>query len=57
MGSVQDCSKLPEKLDLHRHEVEFSVGDYVFLKVSSMHGVTRFDIKGKSALTSAVRNH
>ena len=31
-------------------EVEFNVGDYVFLKVSPMHSVTRFGIKGQLAL-------
>ena len=35
--------------DLHRREVELNVGDYVFLKVSPMLGVTRFGIKGKLA--------
>ena len=29
--------------------MEFNVGDYVFLKVSSMRGVTRFGVKGKLA--------
>ena len=35
--------------DLHRCEVEFNVGDYVFLKVTPMRGVTRFGVKGKLA--------
>ena len=35
--------------DLHRGEIEFSIGDSVFLKVSSMLGVTKFGIKGKLA--------
>ena len=30
--------------------MEFNVGDYIFLKVSPMCGVTRFGIKGKLAL-------
>ena len=35
--------------DLYRREVEFDVGDYVFLKVTPMRGVTRFGVKGKLA--------
>ena len=35
--------------DLHRWEVEFSVGDYVFVKVSPMRSVIRFCIKFKLA--------
>ncbi|XP_060962121.1 uncharacterized protein LOC133032258 [Cannabis sativa] len=35
--------------DLHRREVEFDVGNYVFLKVTPMRGVTRFGVKGKLA--------
>ena len=30
-------------------EVTYDIGDFVFLKVSLMHGVSRFDIKGKLA--------
>ena len=30
-------------------EMEYVVGDFVFLKVSLMHRVTRFGIKGKLA--------
>ena len=33
--------------NLNRREVEYDVGDFVFLKVSPMHGVTQFGIKGK----------
>ena len=36
--------------NMHQMEVEFNVGDYVFLKVSPMGGVTRFGIKGKLEL-------
>ena len=35
--------------DLYRREVEFDVGDFVFLKVTHMCGVTRFGVKGKLA--------
>ncbi|KAL5795203.1 hypothetical protein ACOSQ2_000023 [Xanthoceras sorbifolium] len=35
--------------DLHRREVEYEIGDYVFLKVTPMRGVTRFGVKGKLA--------
>ena len=37
-------------VDLNRREVEFDIGDYVFLNVSPMHGIIRFGIKGKLAL-------
>ena len=33
--------------DIRRRELEFQVGDHVFLKVSPMKGVRRFGIKGK----------
>ena len=33
--------------DVRRKELEFDVGDYVFLKVSPMKGVMRFGKKGK----------
>ena len=42
-------SRQKKYVDLHRREVEYNVGDFVFLKVSPMHGVTRFGIKGKLA--------
>ena len=35
--------------DPKRKDVEFQVGDYVFLNVSPMKGVMRFDKKGKLA--------
>ena len=35
--------------DLNWREVKYDVSDFVFLKVSSMHGVTWFGIKGKLA--------
>ena len=35
--------------DLKRREAEYDVGDFVFLKVPPMQGVTRFGIKGKLA--------
>jgi ribosomal protein L21E len=33
--------------DKHRHQLEFNVGDLVYLKVSPMKGLMRFDKKGK----------
>lgn len=35
--------------DLYRRKVEFDVGDFVFLKVTLMRGVTRFEVNGKLA--------
>ena len=35
--------------DRRSRPLEFMVGDFVFLKVSPMRGVTRFGIKGKLA--------
>jgi hypothetical protein len=36
--------------DNRRKELKFEEGDFVCLKVSSMHGVKRFQVKGKLAL-------
>ena len=33
--------------DTKRRDLEFKVGDYVYLKVSSMRGIKRFNVKGK----------
>ncbi|KAM6577479.1 hypothetical protein CsatB_029316 [Cannabis sativa] len=40
-------SRLKSYADLKRQEVEFSVGDLVFLKVSPMKGIMRFGKRGK----------
>eukprot|EP00257_Ricinus_communis_P020026 XP_015579170.1 uncharacterized protein LOC107261825 [Ricinus communis] len=42
-------SRQKSYVDLKRKHMEFSVGEYVFLKVSFMHGVMRFSKKGKLA--------
>ncbi|XP_062119238.1 uncharacterized protein LOC133832986 [Humulus lupulus] len=60
-GTIEKIKDIKERLkvvqshqkshaDFHRREVEFEVGDYVFLKVTHMRGVTRFGVKGKLAL-------
>ena len=36
--------------DKRRRELEFNVGDFVYLKVSSLRGTVRFHVKGKLAL-------
>ncbi len=36
-------------VDPRLKDIEFAVGDYVFLKVCSMKGVMRFEKKGKLA--------
>jgi hypothetical protein len=36
--------------DIRRRELSFKVGDYVYLKVSPMRNVRRFNMKGKLAL-------
>jgi hypothetical protein len=33
--------------DKHRRKLEFEIGDYVYIKVSSMKGIVRFGKKGK----------
>jgi hypothetical protein len=35
--------------DTHRRELSFKVGDYVYLKVSPIRNVRRFNMKGKLA--------
>jgi hypothetical protein len=35
--------------DTRRRELSFEVGDYVYLKVSPIRGVRRFEVKGKLA--------
>ena len=40
-------SRLKIYADAKRRDVEFEVGDYVFLRVSPMRGVKRFGTKGK----------
>ena len=45
MRAAQDRQKA--YADPHRREIEFSVGEKAFLKVSPMRGVKRFGIRGK----------
>jgi hypothetical protein len=35
--------------DTRRRDFSFEVGDYVYLKVSSIRGIKRFGVKGKLA--------
>ena len=34
-------------VDTRKRDLEFKVGDYVYLKVSPMRGIKRFNVKGK----------
>ena len=42
-------SRYKSYADKRRRELEFNVGDFVYLKVSSLHGTVRFHVKGKVA--------
>jgi exosome complex RNA-binding protein Rrp4 len=42
-------SRQKSYVDTRRRELTFEVGDYVYLKVSPMRSVKRFNIKGKLA--------
>ena len=48
-GLETATSRQKNYADPKRRDVEFQVGDYVFLKVSPMKGVMRFGKKGKLA--------
>ncbi|WVZ97455.1 LOW QUALITY PROTEIN: hypothetical protein U9M48_042993 [Paspalum notatum var. saurae] len=50
-GEFEDCSNRGEKsyADNRRRDLEFAVGDYVYLKVSPIRGLRRFKVKGKLA--------
>ena len=42
-------SRYKSYADKRRREFEFNVGDFVYLKVSPLHGIVRFHVKGKLA--------
>ena len=42
-------SRYKSYADKRRRELEFNVGDFVYLKVSPLHGTVRFHVKGKLA--------
>ena len=42
-------SRQKSYVDTRRRELEFVPGDYVYLKVSPMKGIKRFNVKGKLA--------
>ncbi|WVZ49870.1 hypothetical protein U9M48_001193 [Paspalum notatum var. saurae] len=49
-GEFEDCSDRAKELcDNRRRDLEFAVGDYVYLKVSPIRGLRRFKVKGKLA--------
>lgn len=45
MKEAQDCQK--SYVDLYRRNLKFEVGDHVFLKISPIRGVMKFDKSGK----------
>ncbi|WVZ54532.1 hypothetical protein U9M48_005315 [Paspalum notatum var. saurae] len=49
-GEFEDCSNRAKSYaDNRRRDLEFAVGDYVYLKVSPIRGLRRFKVKGKLA--------
>jgi hypothetical protein len=42
-------SRYKSYADKRRRELEYNVGDFVYLKVSPLHGIVRFHVKGKLA--------
>jgi hypothetical protein len=47
MRVAQTCQK--SYADVHRRDLTFAVDDHVYLKVSPMRGIRRFNVKGKLA--------